>query len=132
MLTQTDAAECIAALWCIGPGGQQKLHDVGGIIDHSIEDIHNLMPEALAAEFTFYDGPVGRRCRDWPDMCAYLEEVGFFERDGTTFTTLRVKFRPELAKHFLFEHQIPQAEWQNLASAFYKAVQHHTAEVFAQ
>ena len=131
MTSERDVAECIAALWRLGPGGERTLFDAGGIVDQALEAIAPQLPAVVREQLSFYKGLVNRRCSQWPTMVAWLEETGMAERDGTTFTKLRVTLSREQADELLFSQSFTACQRQNLPVTFYKAVQHCEAEALA-
>lgn len=115
-------AECVAALWRLGPKGHESIPDVYGIIDKAIEQVCREIP-ALRQKITFSNTGVGRRCLDWPEAASFLQASGMAEVDGTTFTALTIKISPSDAYQILRDHNLSKGQRKRLSDQFHRWIE---------
>jgi len=121
-LTSTvDQAECLAALWCIG-AGNRTLCDVGGAPDRALFAVRDELEAMFGLRVHFYETSVGRRCVELPNILLCMQECGYAECDGGTFTSYRMCMTPEAATMALYRDGVTPSARLAVAKRFCEAV----------
>lgn len=85
-----ELANFIIAAWRLARPGE-RLPTSHGVLDHALEKLATKLPERFQGRLTFVDTPIGRLCRELPDILRAAQESFLTSEPNPTYRTSEVK-----------------------------------------
>ncbi len=90
MRSQYELANYLVATWRIARPGE-KLPTSHGVLDRALEKVQPMLPERFRSTLTFIETPIGRLCRELPDILRAAQESYLTSEPNPTYRTAEVK-----------------------------------------
>jgi len=105
MRSQYELANYLVATWRIARPGE-KLPTSHGVLDRALEKMQPMLPERFQSTLTFVETPIGRLCRELPDILRAAQESYLTSEPNPTYRTAEVKIDTAAALNLLDELSI--------------------------
>ena len=85
-----ELANFLVSAWRLAKPGE-RLPTSHGIFDRALEQVQAKLPERFQGRLSFVDSPIGRLCREVPDILRAAQESYLTSEPNPTYRTAEVK-----------------------------------------
>lgn len=100
MRSDYEMANFLVAAWRLAKPGE-RLPTSHGVLDRALEAVQNRLPIQFQGELTFVDSPIGRLCRELPDILRAAQESYLTSEPNPTYLTSEIKIGAAAAMDLL-------------------------------
>lgn len=105
MRLQYELANFLVASWRIARPNE-RLPTSHGVLDRALEKVEADLPDRFRGALTFVETPIGRLCRELPDILRAAQESYLTSEPNPTYRTADVKINAAAAMDLLDELSI--------------------------
>jgi hypothetical protein len=100
MRQQYELANYLVAAWRLARPSD-KLPTSHGVLDRALERVQTMLPKRFEGALTFVETPIGRLCRELPDILRAAQESYLTSEPNPTYRTAEVKIDAAAAMNLL-------------------------------